>query len=315
MTKDTVYLPFYFEWAEYLYHLRDDDYGRLVKAILAFAMGKPESRKMSPEAKMAYNLITATIARAEAKRYAKLATGYESGATFDAAERVEYRREAVETGAADGATRSAVWQGDGCEGDLSSAGGTLGIGESKGCCDAGEKGNRRKPKKVFVRVERKKNAEEPKADAKVADSPTNIENSDDICVPSDTYIDKNAYFETQKATSEENRIPTLSEVQNYFAKQEFNGNPDEFYHFYESKGWMVGPNPMINWHAAARSWEIRTNNPHSPFCSAPKQASIPHEEPVRYGNFDVHEAFALALKRSYEDPDDDDDDDDDEIDI
>ena len=63
-----IYIPFYFEWAEFLSNLSDAEYGRLVKAILAFAMGKECAPRLSREANMAYKMITASIARAEGHR-------------------------------------------------------------------------------------------------------------------------------------------------------------------------------------------------------------------------------------------------------
>ena len=63
-----AYLPFYFEWAKMLSKLEDEDYGKLVKSILAYAMGKPKKPKLSPAGDMAYDFITAAIARSEVHR-------------------------------------------------------------------------------------------------------------------------------------------------------------------------------------------------------------------------------------------------------
>ena len=65
-----AYLPFYFDWANHLSRLSDAEYGRLIKSILAFAMGVEDAnhKKLSPSASMAYEFITSTINRAEAKR-------------------------------------------------------------------------------------------------------------------------------------------------------------------------------------------------------------------------------------------------------
>ena len=51
--------------------------------------------------------------------------------------------------------------------------------------------------------------------------------------------------------------PTVEEVEAYakekgFSPQEFSA--EEFWSFYESKGWVVGKNKMKNWHAAVSHW-------------------------------------------------------------
>ena len=49
--------------------------------------------------------------------------------------------------------------------------------------------------------------------------------------------------------------PSVSEVAE-FCRERNNGiDPEEFVAFYESKGWMVGRNPMKDWKAAVITWE------------------------------------------------------------
>ena len=47
--------------------------------------------------------------------------------------------------------------------------------------------------------------------------------------------------------------PTLAEVQAYVAERHSPVDPQGFIDFYESKGWMVGRNPMKDWKAACRN--------------------------------------------------------------
>ncbi len=49
--------------------------------------------------------------------------------------------------------------------------------------------------------------------------------------------------------------PSIEEVMIYCAERKNNVRPDKFFDFYESKGWMIGKNKMINWKAAIRTWE------------------------------------------------------------
>lgn len=49
--------------------------------------------------------------------------------------------------------------------------------------------------------------------------------------------------------------PTLEEIKNYCLERKNNVDPDKFFNFYESNGWMVGKNKMKNWKAAIVTWE------------------------------------------------------------
>jgi hypothetical protein len=49
--------------------------------------------------------------------------------------------------------------------------------------------------------------------------------------------------------------PTLDEVKAYCKERDNSVNPDKWYNFYESKGWMIGKNKMKSWKAAVRTWE------------------------------------------------------------
>lgn len=52
--------------------------------------------------------------------------------------------------------------------------------------------------------------------------------------------------------------PKIEEIQAYCKVRQNNINADEFYDYYESKGWMIGKNKMKNWQAAIRRWERNT---------------------------------------------------------
>ena len=246
MTK--LYIPFYFEWAEELRHLSDAEYGKLIKAILGFAMGENLAPKLSRDAKMAYKLITSSISRSEGKRL--------SGAN-----------------------------------------------------EQNAPSKRDLTPKTFKRIER--------------ESPTNTSNNDNFRESKDTEHKISADLEsvsptndsqnlvncdqsptnskispTKPSQGEEESPPTMEQVRNFFKSRNFKSNPDEFFNFYESNGWKVGQNPMKNWHSSAENWESRVNRERN----LPKTEDAPH----RYGDFDVHEAFKLALERSYSDIDEED---------
>ena len=55
--------------------------------------------------------------------------------------------------------------------------------------------------------------------------------------------------------------PTVEEVKAYCAERKNNVNADKFIDFYESKGWLIGKNPMKDWKACVRTWEKGSTSP------------------------------------------------------
>lgn len=55
--------------------------------------------------------------------------------------------------------------------------------------------------------------------------------------------------------------PTIEEIKAYCEKRNNSVDPEQFFNFYESKGWKVGNQPMKNWQSAVITWERRNNKP------------------------------------------------------
>ena len=53
-------------------------------------------------------------------------------------------------------------------------------------------------------------------------------------------------------------LPSLDEVRAYCLERNNRVDPEQWYNFYESKGWMIGKNKMKDWRAAVRIWERST---------------------------------------------------------
>lgn len=51
--------------------------------------------------------------------------------------------------------------------------------------------------------------------------------------------------------------PSVDEIREYCDGRKNDVNPERFYDFYESKGWMVGKTKMRDWKASVRTWEKR----------------------------------------------------------
>lgn len=59
----------------------------------------------------------------------------------------------------------------------------------------------------------------------------------------------------KESKSKKFKKPTVVEIQTYCDDRNNGINATTFYDFYESKGWLIGKNPMKDWKAAVRTWE------------------------------------------------------------
>jgi len=66
--------------------------------------------------------------------------------------------------------------------------------------------------------------------------------------------------------------PSLDEVLEYSKTVNFD-EPEEFWNFQESKGWMVGKSKMKNWHSSITTWKLRK-----------KKNSTSQQETLNFGN-------------------------------
>ena len=58
--------------------------------------------------------------------------------------------------------------------------------------------------------------------------------------------------------------PTVEEIGAYCSERDNKVNPQAFFDFYESKGWVVGNQKMKDWKAAVRTWEQRESESKPP---------------------------------------------------
>jgi hypothetical protein len=76
-------------------------------------------------------------------------------------------------------------------------------------------------------------------------------------------VDKVTTFNKNKLIKNNNKYfkqPTVLEIKNYCKYRNNNINAENFFNFYESKGWKVGKDSMKDWKAAVRTWEGRKEN-------------------------------------------------------
>lgn len=80
---------------------------------------------------------------------------------------------------------------------------------------------------------------------------------DGVSVPhtdNNEYINNNSLYKRESSRFQK---PTIDEIRQYCSSRGNNVDPDQFFNFYESKGWTIGKSPMKDWRAAVRTWEKR----------------------------------------------------------
>jgi hypothetical protein len=64
----------------------------------------------------------------------------------------------------------------------------------------------------------------------------------------------------EPATKESKKVfkkPTVEEVRAYCEERHNGIDPEHWFDYYESNGWMVGRSHMKDWRAAVRTWEAK----------------------------------------------------------
>ena len=74
--------------------------------------------------------------------------------------------------------------------------------------------------------------------------------------------------------------PSIDAIREYCVSRSNNVDAEQFFNFYESKGWVVGKSPMKDWKAAIRTWEKREKE-------VPQRKRATHKESVLEHNLKV----------------------------
>ena len=80
---------------------------------------------------------------------------------------------------------------------------------------------------------------------------------DGIKVP---HTNNNEYINntlSNKDTRQKFVKPSIEEIRQYCQEKGVNVDAEQFFNFYESKGWLIGKSPMENWRAAVSTWAKR----------------------------------------------------------
>ena len=70
----------------------------------------------------------------------------------------------------------------------------------------------------------------------------------------DININNNSLYKRESSRFQK---PSIEEIRQYCSSRNNSVDPEQFFNFYESKGWTIGKSPMKDWRAAVRTWEKR----------------------------------------------------------
>ena len=100
----------------------------------------------------------------------------------------------------------------------------------------------------------------------------------DESTPSKEYIER-----VERERKDRNKTPsvfvppTLDEVSEYCRERGNRVDPEKWFDFYASKGWMIGKNKMKDWKAAVRTWE-KDSGGSQPVRKAPAAPAAPAQK-------------------------------------
>ena len=100
--------------------------------------------------------------------------------------------------------------------------------------------------------------------------------------------------------------PTIEEIRQYCLEKGYNVDAEQFFNFYESKGWLVGKSPMKNWRAAVSTWNKREKEIPQRKRESRKESAFEHNLKVMDQMFgtDMH-SQAYGKKEVYDEQRDD----------
>ena len=83
--------------------------------------------------------------------------------------------------------------------------------------------------------------------------------------------------------------PSPQEIKDYIEEKNLNVNPDQFYDYYESNGWMIGRNHMKDWKAAVRQWNAREPSYSMQSTAATQKAAITPQSVMPQGESSTYQ--------------------------
>ena len=134
----------------------------------------------------------------------------------------------------------------------------------------GKKGGKAKGNQNVTETEPNSNQNETKTEPKPNQDVTETEPNENVNV--NVNVNENDLKENIKRKVFTK--PTAEEVKAYCDERKNNIDADKFIDFYESKGWLIGKNPMKDWKACVRTWEKGGSSPPKSFPSKPSSVYV-----------------------------------------
>ena len=76
--------------------------------------------------------------------------------------------------------------------------------------------------------------------------------------------------------------PTIEQVEDYITEKNYQHvDAERFWHFYESKNWMIGKNKMKKWKSSVASWEIKSRGKQNETGSKVNQYQSSHSKTLQ----------------------------------
>lgn len=98
------------------------------------------------------------------------------------------------------------------------------------------------------------------------------------CGESTTHINKDLKKNRKKNTTPKKfSKPTIEEIEEYCNERKNGIDPEYFFNYYESKGWVIGKSPMKSWKSSVITWE-KNNFNKSATTSKPYQSKAERDE-------------------------------------
>ena len=73
--------------------------------------------------------------------------------------------------------------------------------------------------------------------------------------------------------------PKIEEIREYVKEKGYHIDAEQFFNFYESKGWKIGKDAMKNWHSAVATWEKRYLDEHPAQKPRAVKTEVKEEDP------------------------------------
>lgn len=117
-------------------------------------------------------------------------------------------------------------------------------------------------------------------------------------------IDKNREDKRRLDINRAFAKPTIQEIDEYVKDKGYTIDPERFFDYYESRGWMVGKNKMKDWKASVRLWarNQRESVAEKPAPQPQKKAppAVPYRDPNNWWNGMTRDEFMDAVVPEYD---------------